>query len=239
LFTVSTPDSGWCRSNGGGGRIGCAARTIRRNSRCCPEFLRVNGDVSVQKPDVTKVNCDAQGVVEQVDDRPLQFNQGEVHMPSTLQTKVNARAAKVARTDGSTSHRKRHSIKLDEVAKADYLRLMPRFSTPGPALKAAGATPSMLARWREEDAAFLVAERQVREGIADQLEAEAVRRAFRGVRRPVYQGGLLAGYLTEYSDQLLMFVLKAMRPERFRDKSEISVTPIVKVVAGLDPGDVL
>jgi len=161
-------------------------------------------------------------------------------MPAVdTRAKVNARAKLVARADGSTSHRKRHQIKLDEVAKLDYLAALPRFSTPGPALKAAGATPSQLARWREEDGAFLAAERQVREGIADELEREAVRRAFRGVRRPVYQGGLLAGYLTEYSDQLLMFVLKAMRPERFREKSEVSVNPIVKVVAGFDPQDVL
>ena len=158
----------------------------------------------------------------------------------TVRDKVNARVrANPTRAGGGTTNAKRHRIKLDEVAKADYLAQLPRMVTATLALKAAGASQSQLARWREEDAAFLVAERQAREGIADQLEAEAVRRAFRGVKRPVYQGGLLAGYLTEYSDQLLMFMLKAMRPERFRERSEVSVTPIVKVVAGFEAGDVL
>ena len=158
----------------------------------------------------------------------------------TVQDRVNARAkANPERPNGSTSQRRRHQIKLDEVAKDDYLRALPKLTTAALALKAAGATPRQLARWREEDGAFCVAERDVREGIADQLEAEAVRRAFRGVRRPVYQGGLLAGYLTEYSDQLLIFVLKAMRPERFRERSEVSVSPIVKVVSGFEPQEVL
>jgi len=147
-----------------------------------------------------------------------------------VSTRLNGRPA---------SHRKRHNLKLDEQAKEDYLRQLPRLVTSTLALRAAGATPSQLARWREQDGAFCVAERQAREEIADQLEAEAVRRAFRGVRKPVYQGGLLAGYLTEYSDTLLVFVLKAMRPERFRDRSEVSVNPIVKVVAGFDPAQVL
>jgi hypothetical protein len=160
-------------------------------------------------------------------------------MPPEVRAKVETRARAAARADGHTSFPKRHRIKLDEVAKADYLRFLPKLVTAALALKAAGATAAQLARWREDDAAFCVEERWIREGIADQLEAEAVRRAFRGVKRPVYQGGLLAGYLTEYSDTLLVFVLKAMRPERFRDRAEISVSPIVKVVAGFDPGDVL
>jgi len=130
-------------------------------------------------------------------------------------------------------------LKLEEQEKEAYLRALARLWTPALALKAAGHTPSELAMWREHDAAFLVAERQCREGLTDQLEAEAVRRAFRGVRRPVYQGGLLAGYLTEYSDQLLIVLLKAMRPERYRERSEVSVNPVVKVVAGFDPGEVL
>lgn len=157
-----------------------------------------------------------------------------------IQARVKARV-KAAPTNsrGQVPHRKRLTIKLDEVAKADYLKVLPKLVTPALALKAAGATARQLARWREDDAEFIVSERWIREGIADQLEAEAVRRAFRGVRRPVYQGGLLAGYLTEYSDQLLMFCLKAMRPERFRERSEVSVNPIVKVVSGFDPGDVL
>lgn len=41
------------------------------------------------------------------------------------------------------------------------------------------------------------------------LEDEAIRRAHEGVRKPVYQGGKPVGYVQEYSDTLLIFLLKA------------------------------
>lgn len=154
--------------------------------------------------------------------------------------RVKARApAESKRSNGVASHKLRHKIKLDEQLKDDYLRLLPRFTVVTRALKAAGATPRQLQAWREHDAAFCVLEAEARAAIADDLEAEAVRRAWRGVRKPVYQGGLLAGHVTEYSDALLIFMLKAMRPERFRERSEVSVTPIVKLVSGFDPEEVL
>jgi hypothetical protein len=58
------------------------------------------------------------------------------------------------------------------------------------------------------------------------LEDEAVRRARVGIRKPVLHKGkqvYVQGepmYTTEYSDSLLMFLLKAYNPERFRDRME-------------------
>lgn len=49
----------------------------------------------------------------------------------------------------------------------------------------------------------------------DLLEDEAHRRAARGVEKPVYQGGMLVGTVTEYSDNLLMMQLKGRRPARY------------------------
>jgi hypothetical protein len=48
------------------------------------------------------------------------------------------------------------------------------------------------------------------------LEDEAVRRAYEGVERPVFQGGKQVGVVREYSDTLLIFLLKALRPEKYR-----------------------
>ena len=51
------------------------------------------------------------------------------------------------------------------------------------------------------------------------LEDEAIRRAKDGVReKPVYQGGKLVGHVQEYSDTLLIFLLKGARPEKYRDR---------------------
>lgn len=46
----------------------------------------------------------------------------------------------------------------------------------------------------------------------DRLEDEAIRRAARGYERPVFQGGVMVGTVTEYSDALMALVLKGKRP---------------------------
>lgn len=58
----------------------------------------------------------------------------------------------------------------------------------------------------------------------DALEAEARRRAFKGVEKPVgwYQG-VSGGTVREYSDNLLMFLLKAHRPEKYKERSEQTI----------------
>jgi hypothetical protein len=137
-----------------------------------------------------------------------------------------------------STRRPRHQA--DPEAQAAYLEALPKYFTVTAACAKAGIAFTRLQQWREHDGAFLVKEQTARDAIADQLEAEAIRRAFKGIRVPVYQGGLLAGHITQYSDQLLTLMLKALRPEKFRERSEISVTqPIVKVVAGFDPAQAL
>lgn len=140
---------------------------------------------------------------------------------------------------GSVKPQKRRQIENAEALKYLYLEALPKVYTITAALKAAGATLRQLSLWREQDDEFAACEEAARAAIADQLESEAIRRGYKGVRKPVYQGGLLAGYTTEYSDPLLMFTLKAMRPEKYRERSDITVNPIVKVVAGFDPADLL
>lgn len=49
------------------------------------------------------------------------------------------------------------------------------------------------------------------------MESEAWRRAMQGVEKPVYQGGKLVGSVQEYSDTLLIFQLKGLRPDKYRD----------------------
>lgn len=45
----------------------------------------------------------------------------------------------------------------------------------------------------------------------DRIEDEVTRRAVHGVEKPVYQGGILVGAVTEYSDVLAMTLLKGKR----------------------------
>ena len=56
------------------------------------------------------------------------------------------------------------------------------------------------------------------EQATDALEHAARTRAMDGYQRPVYQRGELVGYEPCYSDALMITLLKAHRPEKFRDK---------------------
>lgn len=49
------------------------------------------------------------------------------------------------------------------------------------------------------------------------LEQEAQRRAFHGTIKPVFQKGECVGHVREYSDALMMMLLKARRPEKYRE----------------------
>lgn len=56
------------------------------------------------------------------------------------------------------------------------------------------------------------------------LESEAVRRALSGVAVPVFHQGGECGSTVKHSDQLLMFLLKALRPSRYGGVKESAQT---------------
>lgn len=66
------------------------------------------------------------------------------------------------------------------------------------------------------------------------LEDEAFRRAYEGNLEPVFQGGERVGEVRKYSDNLLMFLLKGLKPSKYSDKvatqSAIEVTHKVDIV---------
>lgn len=55
----------------------------------------------------------------------------------------------------------------------------------------------------------------------ERMEAEADRRALEGYDEPVFYEGEQCGTKRRYSDVLLIFRLKALRPEKYRDRSEV------------------
>lgn len=56
------------------------------------------------------------------------------------------------------------------------------------------------------------------EEAADNLEQEARRRAMTGVAVDVYHQGVVVGTKTEYSDSLMALLLKAHKPEKYRER---------------------
>ena len=85
------------------------------------------------------------------------------------------------------------------------------------ACKAAKVDKATVYRHRKACPAFAAAWKLARETATDAIEKEAIRRAVKGVREPVYQGGKLVGHVRRYADGLLSRLLIANR-KKFREK---------------------
>ena len=62
------------------------------------------------------------------------------------------------------------------------------------------------------------------------LEAEAWRRAHDGIEEPILYKGQVVTHVRKYSDLLLMFLLKGLRPEKFRDKFSMPQHELEKMI---------
>jgi len=87
--------------------------------------------------------------------------------------------------------------------------------------KAAKISHSHVYDLRKEDPEFAARWDNAENVGTDSAEGEAFRRAVRGVLKPVYQQGKKVGTIREYSDALLALLLKARRPEKFKDKASV------------------
>jgi len=112
--------------------------------------------------------------------------------------------------------------KTTPTKKASFLAALRR--TAGNVTAAAKTTGVGRVAWyaaRAKDPDFAADWDEVVEEGTEDLEQEAYRRACRGTRKPTYQGGKMVGYVREYSDTLMIFLLKARRPEKYRDRKSI------------------
>lgn len=99
------------------------------------------------------------------------------------------------------------------------------------AAKLAGRSRSQVYRSRELSPHFARAWDDALEQSIDAAEGEAYRRAVTGVLKPVFgslgnkQGSGQIGQVREHSDTLLIFLLKAHKPQKYRDRIEHSGDP--------------
>lgn len=85
----------------------------------------------------------------------------------------------------------------------------------------AGVSRSTVYAHRENDEAFAAAWRDAEEDSADLAELEAWRRGVEGVEKPVFYKGEEVATIREYSERMLEILLKARRPEKFRDNVKL------------------
>jgi hypothetical protein len=117
-----------------------------------------------------------------------------------------------------------YGLKATPENKEIVLAMLAGGATYAAAAAAIGAHRRTIMKWPDNDEEF--AERwkdAIEEGI-DRLEDEAIRRARDGVKRPVFYMGQVVGYVQEYSDSLLRFLLEAKRPAVYRVRN-VNVMP--------------
>jgi hypothetical protein len=116
-----------------------------------------------------------------------------------------------------------------EEARARFLKALAATGNVTLAAGAAKLSRRSLYHWREQDQGFAAEWAEAIESATDALEAEARRRAIEGVETTVVHGGRMVRddegnplTIRRYSDSLLALLLRAHRPEKYREKPAAS-----------------
>jgi len=111
--------------------------------------------------------------------------------------------------------------------KAAFLKIFPEMGTIELAAKQSGISRKTVYNWLASDKNFKKRFDKVRpvakEVYVGTLEQEAHRRAVEGVLEPVFYQGELVDHVRKFSDVLLIVLLKANAPEKYRERVEQSV----------------
>jgi len=107
-------------------------------------------------------------------------------------------------------------------AKERFLRHLAQGWSVELAAQGAGLGYGTVYEHRARDAAFAAAWDQAIERGTDRLEDEARRRAVDGVEEPIIHNGKIVGSRLRYSDVLLITLLNARRPEKFKYRTEVT-----------------
>lgn len=96
---------------------------------------------------------------------------------------------------------------------ARFIEILGQTANVSQAARAAGFARTRVYALRRARPDFAAEWDEAVETACDRLLAEARRRAVDGVARAVYYQGRVVGEVRRYSDRLLMFLLRMMRPE--------------------------
>lgn len=128
-------------------------------------------------------------------------------------------------------------------ARDRFLALYAERGTMVECCRLAGLSYDAVRNAIDHNTEFAQAFHAAEQAVLEKLEREAMRRAVEGTvqrSRRFWHGELVAEDVrVEYSDNLLMLLLKAKAPERYRDNSLITINQVIKAVEGFDPREVL
>jgi hypothetical protein len=109
-----------------------------------------------------------------------------------------------------------------ELNQQAFLRYLTECGNVTASAKAVRVSKRHLYRLKAQDPAFAEAWQWAHQMGIEALEDEAIRRAFEGVQKPVYQNGIKVGTYTHYSDTLLIFLLKGGMPTKYRNRLQLA-----------------
>jgi hypothetical protein len=125
---------------------------------------------------------------------------------------------------------------ISEAERAAFIAHLRDIPNVVRAARLVGRTPNGFRTYRKLDPEFDKAwEEAISDGI-EALEAELHRRAFEGIDKPVTFQGVITDSYKEYSDTLAMFLLKAHRPDKYRERSDVNHTVDAGLVERLAQG---
>jgi len=111
---------------------------------------------------------------------------------------------------------------LPPKTQAAFLAALAASGNVRQACRSIGRCPATLYKYRSRDPAFAALwDETMAVAVATVLEPEAVRRAVDGVEKGVYHEGQQVGTVREYSDTLLIFLLKGWKPDQYKDRREV------------------
>lgn len=89
------------------------------------------------------------------------------------------------------------------------------------ACRLSGVSRTTVYEERQRNEEFALAWADVDARVVERLEAEMFRRAHDGVEKMVVSAGKILGEERQFSDQLLIFALKAKRPDVYRERVDV------------------
>jgi hypothetical protein len=113
---------------------------------------------------------------------------------------------------------RRKSEKQKTASQRAFLNTLAGGATVEDAARAAATSKTTVYQWRAAEPAFAKDWAVSYQIGGDTLEAEAQRRAVEGTLKPIFHQGKVVGHVREYSDTLLIFLLKARNPQKFCDR---------------------
>jgi hypothetical protein len=122
-------------------------------------------------------------------------------------------------------------LKLTPARQERFLKALAETGNITAAVELAGTSRTRVYELRKVDEDFRAAWDEAENSASDKLEAEAWRRAVDGVQEPLVSAGKIVRdddgnpiATRRYSDAMLTLLLKARRPEKFRERSSVEMS---------------